>query len=137
MRCARRRAAKADIVVTNHSLLFRNIAADGKILPPIRHWIIDEAHSVEKEARRQWALSVSADESRMVFERLGGAQSGALGRLTHALASSDAATLFLGLGAKAASSASRASLAMAELFEAVRELSRNVNSGPIQMLASA
>lgn len=125
VRCARRRAAKADIVVTNHSLLFRNIAADGKILPPIRHWIIDEAHSVEKEARRQWALSVSADESRMVFERLGGAQSGALGRLTHALASSDAATLFLGLGAKAASSASRASLAMAELFEAVRELSRN------------
>lgn len=125
VRCARRRAAKADIVVTNHSLLFRNVAADGKILPPIRHWIIDEAHSVEKEARRQWALSVSADESRMVFERLGGAQSGALGRLTHALASSDAATLFLGLGAKAASSASRASLAMAELFEAVRELSRN------------
>lgn len=125
VRCARRRAAKADIVVTNHSLLFRNVAADGKILPPIRHWIIDEAHSVEKEARRQWALSVSADESRMVFERLGGAQSGALGRLTHALASSDAATLFLGLGAKAASSASGASLAMAELFEAVRELSRN------------
>lgn len=125
VRCARRRAAKADIVVTNHSLLFRNVAADGKILPPIRHWIIDEAHSVEKEARRQWALSVSADESRMVFERLGGAQSGALGRLTHALASSDAATLFLGLGAKAASSASRASLAIAELFEAVRELSRN------------
>lgn len=125
VRCARRRAAKADIVVTNHSLLFRNVAADGKILPPIRHWIIDEAHSVEKEARRQWALSVSADESRMVFERLGGAQSGALGRLTHALASSDAATLFLGLDAKAASSASRASLAMAELFEAVRELSRN------------
>lgn len=125
VRCARRRAAKADIVVTNHSLLFRNVAADGKILPPIRHWIIDEAHSVEKEARRQWALSVSADESRMVFERLGGAQSGALGRLTHALASSDDATLFLGLGAKAASSASRASLAMAELFEAVRELSRN------------
>lgn len=125
VRCARRRAAKADIVVTNHSLLFRNVAADGKILPPIRHWIIDEAHSVEKEARRQWALSVSADESRMVFERLGGAQSGALGRLTHALTSSDAATLFLGLGAKAASSASRASLAMAELFEAVRELSRN------------
>lgn len=122
---ARRRAAKADVVVTNHSLLFRNVAADGRILPPIRHWIIDEAHSVEKEARRQWALSVSADESRMVFERLGGAQSGALGRLTHGLAASDAATLFMGLGAKAASSVSRASLAMAELFEAVRELSRN------------
>lgn len=122
---ARRRAAKSDIVVTNHSLLFRNVAAGGKILPPIRHWIIDEAHSVEKEARRQWALTVSADESRMVFERLGGAQAGALGRLVHGLAASDAATMFMGLSAKASSSVSRASLAMAGLFEAVRELSRN------------
>lgn len=122
---ARRRAAKSDIVVTNHSLLFRNVAAGGKILPPIRHWIIDEAHSVEKEARRQWALTVSADESRMLFERLGGAQAGALGRLVHGLAASDAATLFMGLSAKATSSVSRASLAMAELFEGVRELSRN------------
>ncbi len=30
---ARRRAAHADVVVTNHSLLFRNVAAEGRILP--------------------------------------------------------------------------------------------------------
>ena len=48
---ARRRAASADIVVTNHSLLLRNVDADGKILPPIRHWVIDEAHAFESEAR--------------------------------------------------------------------------------------
>lgn len=121
---ARRRAARSDVVVTNHSLLFRNVAADGKILPPIRHWVVDEAHSVEGEARRQWARTVSADESRALFERLGGERTGALGRITHDLAASDAATLFMGLTAKATVTSQRASLAMAELFDATRELSK-------------
>lgn len=121
---ARRRAAHADVVVTNHSLLFRNVAADGKILPPIRHWVVDEAHSVEREARRQWALSVSADESRAQFERLGGERTGALGHMIRDLAGSDAATLFMGLTTKAVSTVQRASIAMANLFDAVRELAR-------------
>lgn len=125
---SRRRAARADVVVTNHSLLFRNIAADGKILPPIRHWVVDEAHSVESEARRQWAVTVSADESRSIFERLGGARTGSLGRITRDLATSDAATLFMGLTAKATSSTQRASLAMADLFDAVRDLARSSRS---------
>lgn len=125
---ARRRAARMDIVVTNHSLLFRNVAADGKILPPIRHWVVDEAHSIESEARRQWAVRVSADESRSVFERLGGDRTGALGKLARDLALSDAATLFMGLTVKASSTTQRASLAMAELFDAVRELVRSVRA---------
>ena len=131
---ARRRAARADIVVTNHSLLFRNVAADGKILPPIRHWIVDEAHSVEREARRQWAQTVSADESRTVFERLGGERMGALGQLTHQLAGSDAATLYMGLTAKAVVSTRRASLAMVNLFDAVRDLSRTQRGGSYDMV---
>lgn len=121
---ARRRAARADVVVTNHSLLFRNVAANGRILPPIRHWVVDEAHSIEAEARRQWAVSVSADESKAVFEQLGGERSGELGRVARDLAKSDSATLYMGLTAKAAVSVSRASLAMAELFEGVRDLAR-------------
>lgn len=125
---SRRRAARADVVVTNHSLLFRNVAADGKILPPIRHWVVDEAHSIEGEARRQWAVTVSADESRSFFERLGGARTGSLGRITRDLAASDAATLFMGLTAKATSSTQRASLAMADLFDAVRDLARSARS---------
>ena len=131
---ARRRAARADIVVTNHSLLFRNVAADGKILPPIRHWIVDEAHSVEREARRQWAQMVSADESRAVFERLGGERMGALGQLTHQLAGSDAATLYMGLTAKAVVSTRRASLAMVNLFDATRDLSRTQRGGSYDMV---
>lgn len=125
---SRRRAARADVVVTNHSLLFRNVAADGKILPPIRHWVVDEAHSIEGEARRQWAVTVSVDESRSIFERLGGARIGSLGRITRDLAASDAATLFMGLTAKATSSTQRASLAMADLFDAVRDLARSACS---------
>lgn len=125
---ARRRAARVDVVVTNHSLLFRNVAAEGKILPPIRHWVIDEAHSVEREARRQWALSVSAEESRAAFERLGGERSGALGQMIRNLAGSDAATLYMGLSAKAVASAQRASLAMADLFDGVRDLARRGRS---------
>ena len=121
---ARRRAATSDIVVTNHSLLLRNALAEGNILPPIRHWVIDEAHAFEGEARRQWAVSVSADESKAVFERLGGERTGALGNLTHALASSDAATLYLGAGAKAVAAVQRASLAMSEVFEGLRALPR-------------
>ena len=96
---ARRRAAHADVVVTNHSLLFRNVAAEGRILPPIRHWVIDEAHSIEREARRQWARVVSADESRVLFERLGGSSTGALSQVSRDLATSEGSTLYLGLTA--------------------------------------
>ena len=52
---ARRRAEQADIIVTNHTLLFCNIAADGGLLPTVRHWVVDEAHSTEDEARGAFA----------------------------------------------------------------------------------
>ncbi len=55
----RRRAGGAHVVVTNHALLFRDRAASGGILPPLRYWIVDEAHAAESEARKQ--LSVTAD----------------------------------------------------------------------------
>jgi ATP-dependent DNA helicase DinG len=49
----RRQAKNADIVVTNHSLLFLDTQAEGKLLPPVRHWVVDEAHGAEQEARSQ------------------------------------------------------------------------------------
>ena len=55
---SRRAAAHSDIVVTNHALLLKNIEVDNALLPPIRHWVIDEAHSFESEARKQWALNL-------------------------------------------------------------------------------
>ena len=121
---ARRRAARADVVVTNHSLLFRNVQADGKILPPIRIWAVDEAHGIEAEARRQWAVEVSAEEVRTLFERLGNDKTGVVGRLLSEVAQSDAATLFMGLLAKANASVQRASLVMADVFDRTRDVAR-------------
>ncbi|MCI2123104.1 MAG: DNA polymerase III subunit epsilon, partial [Olsenella sp.] len=121
---ARRRAANGDVVVTNHSLLLRNVAAEGKILPPIRHWVIDEAHSFEGEARRQWAREVSGDAARTAFELLGGTKSGSLHTVMTSVSESklEGATLVQGLLTKAAASVSRAAVSTADLFMAVHEL---------------
>ena len=121
---ARRRAAAADVVVTNHSLLLRNVAADGNILPSIRHWIVDEAHSVESDARRQWAVELSAEASRTCFEQLGGTKTGVIHQALAKTSTSEASTLASGLLAKASASVSRASISMAELFDVIRELVR-------------
>lgn len=59
---ARRAAAGADIVVTNHALLFRDAVSEGNMLPTIRHWVVDEAHAVEAEARDQLSLSADGGE---------------------------------------------------------------------------
>lgn len=58
---ARKRAEAADILVTNHSLLFCDMAADGGLLPPIRYWAIDEAHGAEAEARRAFSIELDAE----------------------------------------------------------------------------
>ncbi|MEG1434597.1 MAG: helicase C-terminal domain-containing protein [Gordonibacter sp.] len=105
---ARRRAEAADIVVTNHSLLFCDLAADGGLLPPVRYWVVDEAHGAEAEARRAFSLALSAedilrlatrvsadDASRNVFVRAE--------RRVVVPEKEDGATLFYALTAKARS----------------------------------
>lgn len=59
---ARQRAEAADIVVTNHSLLFCDLMADGGLLPPIRYWVIDEAHGTEEEARKAFSIALAAED---------------------------------------------------------------------------
>lgn len=56
----RRQAKSADIIVTNHSLLYCDVMSDGALLPPVGHWVIDEAHGAESEARRQLSNEVDA-----------------------------------------------------------------------------
>ena len=73
----RARAQTADIVVTNHALLFRSLAIDGGILPPIRNWVIDEAHAVESEARRQLALAISWPGLGLALDTVHGRRGGA------------------------------------------------------------
>lgn len=73
---ARRFASSADVVVTNHALLFRDMQADNGILPPIRHWVIDEAHSVESEARRQLSHAVTARDLEATLGRISNPRGG-------------------------------------------------------------
>lgn len=67
---ARRAAEEADIVVTNHSLLFCDLVADGGLLPPIRYWIVDEAHGTEAEARKAFSLRLAAEDVKRLGDRL-------------------------------------------------------------------
>ena len=119
---ARKRAGSSDVVVTNHSLLLRNVAADGKILPPIRHWVIDEAHGFEAEARHQWAVEISAKEMRNGFELLGGIKSGAIHAAMVGAANLEDSTLLTGLLTRSAAAVQRAMAAMGNLMATVHEL---------------
>ena len=67
---ARRRAEEADVVVTNHSLLFCDLATDGGLLPPIRYWVVDEAHGAEAEARRAFSLELAAEDLLRIAQRV-------------------------------------------------------------------
>ena len=119
---ARRRANCSDVVVTNHSLLLCDVEAEGRILPPVRDWVVDEAHAFEAEARRQWAVEVSGADARTAFERIGGTQTGALHAAMVDAMALEGSTLMVGLLTKAAAAASRAQVAVAGLFSAVHEL---------------
>ena len=122
-------AACADVVVTNHALLLRNVVAEGKILPPIRHWVVDEAHGFEEEARHQWALELSAAALREGFEVLGGTRSGTLHRMMQATATLDGASLIQRLVTKCSASASRAQVACQNLFDAIQGLASLARGG--------
>lgn len=126
---ARKRAAESDVVVTNHALLLRDIDMDGRILPPIRHWIVDEAHGFEAEARRQWARELSGDLSREGFERLGGVKTGVIHSIMVKAIELEAPTLPQRLLTKTAAAASRASVSMGELFDVIHGLSKLASGG--------
>ena len=102
---ARRRAETADVVVTNHTLLFCDLAADGGLLPTVRHWVVDEAHSAEAEARSAFAESVDSEALSRIAARVsasGGARN-VFTRAERAVAGAEGEqlTLFFGLVSKA------------------------------------
>lgn len=67
---ARAHAEQCDVVVTNHSLLFWDVRFEGGLLPPVRHWVVDEAHGVEAEARRAFSVSVSTEALQSMTRRV-------------------------------------------------------------------
>ena len=123
---ARRRAETADVVVTNHTLLFCDIAADGGLLPTIRHWVVDEAHSTEAEARSAFAETVDCEALTRIAVRVNDS-SGARNvfeRAQRGIAKIDAEqlTLFFGLVAKARSAGNSFAKAAEEYQRRVKDL---------------
>lgn len=83
---ARQRAKSSDIVITNHSLLIRDSLSAAKILPPIRYWIVDEAHSFEKETRRQTETRFNGFELARELDAVQMPNSGLLARIAKQIA---------------------------------------------------
>lgn len=67
---ARDQAQRCDIVVTNHSLLFWDVRYEGGLLPPVRYWVVDEAHGAEAEARRAFSRDVSSESLQALARRV-------------------------------------------------------------------
>jgi len=118
---ARRRAAESEVVVTNHALLFRDIASDKAILPPIRYWVVDEAHGIEEEARGQFSHRVAAADLAALLRDLG-AQSGPIKQIQHRATGLEGGSSLLGLAVTAHADIAPASELSDLLFSAVREL---------------
>ncbi len=105
---SRRMAEDADILVTNQSLLFCDVAADGGLLPNVRYWIVDEAHGAESEARRALSLDISVEDLNKLVARVseGSDTKNVFTRAESAVSSKSkdpesALTLFFALTAKA------------------------------------
>ena len=67
---ARRKAETAHLLVVNHALLLADIAAEGRILPPYSHLVVDEAHHLEEAATEQLSYRVDWSLATVLLQRL-------------------------------------------------------------------
>ncbi|HUZ69672.1 MAG TPA: helicase C-terminal domain-containing protein [Candidatus Saccharimonadales bacterium] len=67
---ARRGAADAAIVVTNHALLLAANESQGQILGPYEALVVDEAHHLEAVATEQLGLAVRLSDITLVLDRV-------------------------------------------------------------------
>lgn len=123
---ARRRAETADVIVTNHTLLFCDLRAEGSLLPAVRHWIVDEAHSTEDEARRAFAQKVDSEALSRIASRVRPSAGGRniFERAERSLSNieSGQVTLFLGLMAKAKSKGAEFADAASDYLMRIKDL---------------
>ena len=90
---ARRRAADAAIVVTNHALLLAGTERQGQVLGPYEALVIDEAHQLEPVATEQLGVSVRLADLTLILDRLPALPGTPLGDGSRALPRSGAATV--------------------------------------------
>jgi Rad3-related DNA helicase/DNA polymerase III epsilon subunit-like protein len=67
---ARRNAADAAIVVTNHALLLAGTERQGQVLGAYEALVIDEAHQLESVATEQLGITVRVSDLTLILDRL-------------------------------------------------------------------
>lgn len=84
---AKQEANLADVVITNHSMLFTDIRADHRLLPGYEQLIVDEAHHLEEVAGKHLGTQISYLSVQHPVIRLAkDARNGQLASLIHKLA---------------------------------------------------
>ncbi|MCJ8006651.1 ATP-dependent DNA helicase DinG [Lederbergia wuyishanensis] len=68
---ARNLASRADLVITNHSMLLLDTENDQNILPDYQYIVIDEAHNLEKTARNCFGKKLEYNGLKFWIGRLG------------------------------------------------------------------
>ncbi|MDO5334551.1 MAG: helicase C-terminal domain-containing protein [Coriobacteriia bacterium] len=122
---ARDQAQRCDVVVTNHSLLFWDQRFDGTLLPPIRYWVVDEAHGAESEARKAFSIGTSSAMVQSLIRKLSSAEAkhNVLLRAERNLSlANEARTLFESLIAKACTDGDAFAVAAEEYCLAIKDL---------------
>jgi Rad3-related DNA helicase len=67
---ARALTRDAHVIVANHALLFSELGGEGGALPPYRHVVFDEAHTLENVAVEHLAKELSTRGVRRILQRL-------------------------------------------------------------------
>jgi len=67
---ARRKSLAADLVVTNHAVVFAEMGLDSPVLPPYLHVVFDEAHNLENSATSHFSVEISTRRIRSTVGRL-------------------------------------------------------------------
>lgn len=124
----RKRAHLMDLVITNHALLFRNVASDFAMISPIHTWILDEAHAVEEEARKQWSLNYNYTDFISSIDMLGSEKTGVLARIETLAKREAGASLLSTCITKLLRSLTATRLAHVDFFEALNIMRRHVKS---------
>ncbi|XID94351.1 ATP-dependent DNA helicase DinG [Paenibacillaceae bacterium WGS1546] len=84
---ARQEAGRADLIITNHALLFTDMRAENRLLPGYDRLIVDEAHHLEEAASQHLGQKTSHSSLAIPLQRVWkDARNGLLPQLIGALA---------------------------------------------------
>ncbi|TFE30038.1 ATP-dependent DNA helicase DinG [Cohnella luojiensis] len=85
---ARQEAGKADLVITNHALLFTDMRADSRLLPAYDRLVVDEAHHLEEVASHHLGQKTGHSSLAVPLQRVWkDARTGILPQLIHSVSS--------------------------------------------------